>query len=124
MGYYSFCNPSPQRSIEVFQRTGSLVRSFLSERKDLTPYVIGTVGSSEPVNTARSEGNAATILYLCGKTHEDLLIARRESIAADEKELARLSQSLDELASDAVFTVIGPKDMLSAIEGIDEILTV
>lgn len=43
IGYYSFCDPSPQKSIEVFQRSGSLVRSFLSERKDLTPYVIGTV---------------------------------------------------------------------------------
>lgn len=124
LGYFSYCDPSPHKSIDVFKDCGALVRRLLDEGCDLTPYVIGTIGAGEPVGTARTEADKATQLYLCGKTHEDILRSRRETIATNKEELLRLSYNLDRIAEHMCFTVVGPKELISKVKGVDSVLEI
>ena len=122
--FYSYRDPSPKRSIEVYKTAPELLRERLSEGDlDLTGYIIGTIGASEPVTTPASDGSAATVLYLSGKSHADTLKHRRECIATTKEGLTELSHLLDEVLKSATAAVVGPRERLADM-GLDEILEI
>ena len=123
LGYYSYRDPSPERSVEVYRGMTGIVRDFLSEEADLTKYIIGTVGGMDSVSTPRLNGSTATLSILSGKTQEDLNRIRRECIATSREDLERDCDLIDKAMESAVITVAGPKDRLVAM-GIESIIEI
>lgn len=123
LGYYSYRDPSPERSVEVYRGMTDVVRDFLAQGVDLTRYIIGTVGSMDSVSTPRSKGSSATLHALSGKTHEDMLRLRRESIATTADDLMAACDLIDKATKTAVVTVAGPKERLVAM-GISDIVEI
>lgn len=111
-GCYSFRDPSPERSCEIFGKLHEYVDAFLKTEPDLTKYVIGTIGATDTVTTPRSEGSAANLLYLSGKAYEDKVRVRREILSTTADELARLSDILRRLTESSTVTVAAPKEVL------------
>ena len=120
---FSYRDPNPRRTLEVFRDTPTLIRERLAEGYDLTSLIIGTVGSLDPVTTPAMDGSAATILYLSDKSHADVVRNRRECIATTREKLIELSHTLDEVMEDATVVVVGPRDALEEL-GLDEILEI
>ena len=123
VGCYSFRDPSPERSVEVFASLHEYVDELIEEAPDLTKYVIGTIGAIDIVNTPRSEGGSANISHLSGKTYEDKLKARREILSTSLDDLRRISGILKQLAPTSTVTVTAPRDVLEKMN-IDKILDI
>ena len=119
---YSYRDPNPKGSISVFKTMGERVREFLSESPSLDNFIIGEVGSSEPITTPRQEGSSATSLVLAEKSHEELEKARIELMNTTPEKLFELSALLDRLDTHATTTVVGPREVLLSL-GLDEILS-
>ena len=123
VGCYSFRDPSPERSIEVFASLHEYIDELIAAEPDLTKYVIGTIGAIDTVNTPRSEGSSANITHLSGKTYEDKLKVRREILSTSLDDLARISGILKQLTPHSTVTIAAPRDVLEKM-GIERILEI
>ena len=121
---YSYRDPSPAASIEYFSHITEKTADFLNTSPDLLKYIIGTFGASDTVSTPRSDGALATKRYLAGRVHEDFVKRRRECLETDLAELHRVNGIVKEAMKGATFTVVGPRDALEKIDGIDRILDI
>lgn len=124
VGCYSYRDPSPAASVEYFTRACDEAAEFLSTEPDLLKYIIGVFGSSDPVTTPRSDGSTATKRHLAGKTHELIVKRRQECLSATLDELKRINEILKDALGNSTFTVVGPRDELEKISGIDRILDI
>ena len=112
IGCYSYRDPNPSRSVDVFGKLHTYLDEFLSTSPDLTKYVIGTIGATDTVNTPRSEGSSANITHLSGKSYEDKVRVRKEILATSSEDLKRISDVLKRLSKGSTVTVTAPREAL------------
>ena len=124
VGCYSYRDPTPEASVEHFTRACDEAEKFLDAKPDLLKYIIGVFGSSDPVTTPRSDGSTATKRHLSGKTHEYIVKRRKECLNTTLDELKSINKILKEALNYSSFTVVGPRDELEKIDGIDRILDI
>ena len=124
VGCYSFRDPSPKNSISFFRNIKDEIDGFLANSPSLLKYIIGVIGSSDTVSTPRNDGSNATRHYLAGKTHEDIAKTRNECLEATEDDLRRLSDIIGKVMEKSTFTVVGPRDTLENLDGIEAILDI
>ena len=124
VGSYSYRDPSPDASVEYFARITDEISAFLDTEPDILKYVIGVFGASDTVTTPRTDGSTATKRYLAGKTHESIVKHRRECLEATLDELRRINATLKTALEGSTFTVVGPRDEIERIKGIDKILDI
>lgn len=124
VGCYSYRDPSAEKSVAYFSSIKKDIDSFLASDPSLLKYIIGVIGSTDTVSTPRNDGSTATRRYLSGKTHEDLVKARNECLEATVEELRALSDTVGKVMKKSTFTVVGPRDTLEKIKGIDAILDI
>ena len=125
MSYYSYRDPSPARSIECYKKSSEFLRAFADSGEDLTKFIIGAIGESDPLATPRLKGVIAATRYIRGVSYEDLVETRRDMLSTDRAELLRVADVLDKIASVGAICVIGGKDKLDACsEIIDTVLEI
>lgn len=124
VGAYSYRDPSPMHSLDYFRRVCDEMSAFLDTDPDLLKYIIGVFGSSDTVTTPRNDGSTATKRHLSAKTHESIVKRRKECLEATVPELKRITALIKDALSKSTFTVVGPRDELEKIDGIDKILDI
>lgn len=123
LSFYSYRDPSPATSLECYGRVADFIREFVREGGDLTKYVIGAAGDSDPIRTPRMRGAACTLRYLRGRDHEDAMRIRQELLSIDNDELLRLADIIEEVIGNGAVCVVGGKEKLESLD-LDEILTI
>jgi Zn-dependent M16 (insulinase) family peptidase len=121
---YSYRDPSPSASVDFFGRISDELSAFLNTDPDLLKYIIGVFGASDTVTTPRNDGSIATKRYLAGRTHELIVKRRQECLNATVEELKRLNAIIKEALATSTFTVVGSRDEIEKISGIDRILDI
>ena len=121
---YSYRDPSPALSVEYFSRIADEIAAFLDGEPDLLKYIIGVFGGYDMITTPRTDGSLATQRYLAGITHEETVARQKECLEATVDELKRLNAIIGEAMRLSTFTVVGPRDELEKIDGIDRILDI
>ena len=124
VGCYSYRDPSPSASVEFFTHACDKAEELLATEPDLLKYIIGVFGASDPVTTPRSDGSTGTKRHLSGKTHELIVKRRKECLNATLDELKNINKIIKNALNDSTFTVVGPRDELEKISGIDRILDI
>ena len=120
---YSYRDPSPEKSLNAFSEIGSLLSERLADSLDLEKLIIGTIGSCEPIKTPSTTGSRESVLFLSGKTHEDVIKRRRDCIATTKERLLELSEILGTTIKIPSSCIVGPREELLKL-GLDEILEI
>lgn len=115
IGFYSYRDPTPERSIRAYRQIPDFLRKF-AEEGDVAKYVIGAVGDSEPIRTPRMTASLATVRYLRGISYERRLAIRRALLNTDKDELLRIADILEKCISGAAVTIVGGKDKLEGAQ--------
>jgi Zn-dependent M16 (insulinase) family peptidase len=124
VGFYSYRDPSPERSIECYRGAAEFLRGFAESGEDITKFIIGAVGDVSPLATSKLKGVISTTRYLRGKTYEDECRARRELLETDKRELLRIADILDKICDNAPICIVAGKDKLNGCKEIDTILEI
>ena len=109
VGYYSYRDPSIEKSADIYPGVGDLLRALAREDADLDKYIIGTVGDCEALTSPSQDGTIESINHLSGRTYEDILRTRRDMLSFNKADLLRIADELDSIAENAVLTVIADK---------------
>ena len=113
---YSFRDPSPARSLEVYRNMGQFVKAFAASGEDITGFIISTVAETEPLVSPDHQGQIADQDWFMGFTYDDAVAERRQLLSADAASLARWCKGLDALREQAAVCVVGHTDALNACE--------
>ncbi|MCQ2397101.1 MAG: insulinase family protein [Lentisphaeria bacterium] len=114
---FSYRDPTPARSYDVFAKCAQALRDFVKEGKSLTPFILGSISSLEPVRTPVQEAALAPELYLSKRTPEDLARQRREILATTPEQLLDFADLLEKAASNAGKCIIGGRKTLESLDG-------
>ena len=112
--FYSYRDPSASASLDCYANAADFLREFCAGDEDLTKFIIGTVGDSEPLLSPRTMGRVAASRYLNGVTYEDSCRLRREMLTATRQDLLDLCETIRGITDCGAVCVVGGKDKLDA----------
>ena len=123
LGFYSYRDPNPKRTLEVFNSTPEFVREFARSGEDITRYIIGAVGEAEAIKTPRMRGSVATVRLLRGISYEESCKIRKSLLSVDSGRLIEIADIIEKSAERSGVCVVGPRSEITAL-GLDEILEI
>ena len=123
--YYSYRDPSPEKSIGVYKSASEFLREFADSESDISGFIIGAIGDANPLLTPRLKGASAASNYLRGLSYEKRCRTRKEMLETDNNELRRIADILDKIAKTDAICIVGGKEKLdSSSEIIDTVLEI
>ena len=114
VGFYSYRDPSPERSLDIYLGAAEHLRELCQTKCDLTDCIISAVGDSDPIFTPKVAAATAFTTYLRGESYADRLRQREELLATTSADLKRIADALSLAADKAAYCVIGEKEKLLA----------
>ena len=125
LGFYTYRDPQPGRSLGVMDRAADFIRGFCAEKPDLTGFILGAVSTLDPLMTEASRMTAAENRYFKGITEEDICRWYGELVRTTPADLLRLCEALDRVKEENAACVIAGSGQLDACgEMLDSRLTV
>ncbi len=115
---YSFRDPSPARSLKLYQEIGNFLRSFAQPGLDCTKYILSAVSDTEPLLPASAKGKNADARYFSNVTYEDIEKNRGELLKTDQATILSFVDVLEKALADAAICVTGHADALALCEGL------
>ncbi len=117
---YSYRDPSPARSLEIYSRIPDFLTAFSSaEGADIDGFIISTVAQTEPLVSPAAKGRSADDFWFSGFTDEDRIRIRSEILETTPEDLLSWREAFAQLASEGSICVIGPKSALETCEGLE-----
>lgn len=116
---YSYRDPSPARSLEIYDSLPDYIKEFCGGGEDLEKLIISAIGNTEPLRTPARQGAAADDFYFTGITDEDQIRMRKEMLATDKEKLLSLCGVLKSLADNGAVCVVGHEAALKECDGLE-----
>ncbi|MBQ7715220.1 MAG: insulinase family protein [Clostridia bacterium] len=104
---YSYRDPSPASSIEVYKGCADHIEKFADSGEDIVKYIISTVSEGDPLQTPRAEGATADALWFAGISHDARRKVRGEMLSTDAAGLRSFASVLRHMAERGTVGVVG-----------------
>ena len=114
--FYSYRDPSPAHSLQVFKETADFIRAFCESDEALEKYVISSIAAGEPLMTPRQQGTAADRSFLSGFTYEDEKKLRDEMLALTKEQLLSLCPLFEKMRDGNAECIVGGDNALKALD--------
>ena len=125
IGFYSYRDPTPKRTLDCFGEVADFLRSFANEGGDVSKYIIGAIGDSEPIRTPRMRASLATVRYLRGIDNDRNQRNRDSILSTDKDEILRIAELIEKCMRTPAVCVVGGKEKLDQLsDSLDVILQV
>lgn len=125
VGYYTYRDPDANRSLGIFDESSAFLRSVAESGDDITNFIIGALGDSDPLITPKVLSALSVSSYLRAETYEDRVRARTELVSTGKDELLAMADLLDRAFESSGACVVGGKDKLDALgEKLDTIIEI
>ncbi len=112
--FYSYRDPSPEASLEIYGGAADFARTFTAENEDLTDIIIGTLGAADPLLSPHMQGELATADYLRGRTREDRIAFRKALLGMDSATVLAEAERICGLLKEGEVCVVGAREKLEA----------
>lgn len=108
----SYRDPNLMETYAVYQRAAEYVANFQADDRDMTKYIIGTIGSADIPLNAYDRGERDFAFYLAGITDEYRQKRRDELLATNQATIRGLSQLVQAVVGSDVICAIGNEKKL------------
>ncbi len=98
MGFYSYRDPDPKRSAEIFAKTADYIREFANSDEDIVKYIISTIASTQPLMTLRESCLKEDTELLSGITYDDKVRTYKQMLSTDKEKLLSCAGLFEEMA--------------------------
>ena len=109
---YSFRDPDPFNTMEVYGKTADYLKGFLASGEDISQYIIGTIAAAEPVISPGAKIRVADARYFRGITYERRCQNRSEILNAKAEDLKAYLDVIGKGKEEAYCVIIGSKDVI------------
>lgn len=120
---HSYRDPSANRSLGYFKKSGEFLRDFLKSNDDLTGFIIGSVSDMFRLTTPSSKGTIADNRYFSGIAPERVNEKYHELISATPEKLVEISHNIDKVICEGGICIVGSKKQLDECEELESVET-
>ena len=114
LGFYTYRDPQPARSLGVMDRAADFVRGFCKDEPDLTGFILGSVSTLDPLMTEEMRRAAAETRYFKGITEEDVCRWYGELLRTTNADLLALCPALEKIRDTQSACVVAGSAQLDA----------
>lgn len=107
--FYSYRDPSPERSLKVYDETADFLENF---REETDKYIISTVASTEPLRSPAALGRVADNRFFSGLADQDRQQIREQMLQATDEVLRGWADALRTAAREGAVCVVAHKAAL------------
>ena len=125
--FASYRDPNLGKTNEVYEKMPEYIRNFRADEREMTKYIIGTLGNMDTPLYPEGKGQRAMTAYLKKLTLEELQEERDEILGATDEDIRKLAEPIEAVLSDACICVIGnenniqkEKELFKKIRSINE----
>ena len=116
MSFVSYRDPHLQRTNGVFEKTADFIESFDVSERDMTKFVIGTIGRIDVPRTPTAEGRRSMTHFLSGLSDEEIQKTRNEILDAEPSDIRALSPMVKKVMNQDYLCVIGNEEKIKKEE--------
>ncbi|MGN1398696.1 MAG: insulinase family protein [Erysipelotrichaceae bacterium] len=122
LAYYSYRDPNPANSFEVYNSTIDYLKQLLTLDVNLDSYIIGAIGNSEPILTAKSSISIGNREYLCGIDYQDKCQFKNQILSFSRSDIAEAIERLMKIQHYKI-CLVGPKQAIEQCSNIETVNT-
>ncbi|MBR3811367.1 MAG: insulinase family protein [Agathobacter sp.] len=105
--FTSYRDPNLGKTNEVYEKVPDYIRNFQADEREMTKYIIGTLGNMDIPLYPEGKGHRSMTAYLKKLTLEELQAERDEILNATDADIRKLADLVEAVLSDACICVIG-----------------
>ena len=105
--FTSYRDPNLGKTNEVYDKIPEYLRNFQADEREMTKYIIGTLGGMDAPLYPEGKGQRAITAYLKRLTLEELQAERDEILNATDEDIRKLADLIEAVLSDGNLCVIG-----------------
>ncbi|MCR5215590.1 MAG: insulinase family protein [Lachnospiraceae bacterium] len=110
----SYRDPNVGKTNEIFQNAAEYVKNFTVTERDMTKYIIGTIGDIDMPLTPRSAGHRSYNIFMSGRTLEDIRKERMQILNATQEDIRALAPAIQKVIDDDYLVVVGNSEAIKA----------
>ncbi len=110
--FVSYRDPNLGNTISVFEEIPAYLRNFTVSKRDMTKYLIGTIGDVDTPLTPPARVRRALTAYTIGLTTEDLQRERDEILATREETIVALADLVEAILENDALCVVGKEEKI------------
>jgi Zn-dependent M16 (insulinase) family peptidase len=114
--HFSWRDPNLTKSIDTFGSMPDFIEEMLNKKKDLSEFILGTIGEMDAYLTSEQKGWVGLDTYLAGVEYEDRIKRRDEVFAISEDKLREFAKYLRDSKKKSI-AVFGNKSIIESSNG-------
>ena len=122
LAFYSYRDPNPCNSFNVYNHLLDYLNQILSDSVDLDSYIIGAIGNSEPILTGKSEISIGNREYLCDIDYQDKCQFRKQILSFSKADISKAIKLLQQIDNYKI-CLVGPKSAIEQCGNIERVYT-
>lgn len=107
MTFISYRDPNLVETLSVFDQAGDYFKNFTVSQKEMSRYIIGTIGELDVPLTPQMRGERATANYISKVTPDDIQREREEIFQTTVEDIQRLGNLVSDVVKQKNFCVLG-----------------
>ncbi len=105
--FYSYRDPNLGETLKTFDGAINFLKKFKASDKEMTNYIIGTIGSIDCPTSPRNKGLQGDNMYFSGTTQEDVQKLRDEVLSTKVEDIRALAEVLEGVIKQNLYCVVG-----------------
>ena len=106
---YSYRDPQPGRSLDIFDGASAFIREFCAERPDITKHILGSVTDLDPLLNTEQKMSVAESRWFKGVSYDEICGYYTQLLNTRCEDLLALCDMLEDIAGDDVRAVVAGK---------------
>lgn len=116
--FTSYRDPNLRRTNEVYEGIVEYLRGFEADEREMTKYIIGTLGGLDTPLYPEGKGHRSMVAYWRKLTVEDIQKERNQILNATQEDIRALSDMIEAVLSDGNFCVVGNENTIRKEENL------
>lgn len=116
---YSYRDPSPARTLQVYAGSADFLKAYCEGDEDLDKFIISAVAGTEPLRAPGERGMAADERWFAGITDDSRKEHRRQMLDTTREKLLGWCDALKAMSAEGAVCVVAHDDALKQCENLD-----
>ncbi len=114
-GYYSYRDPNPARSLNIYQQSAKFIREFVKSEEDINKFIIGSISDLEPLQSAKAYALACDNDYFRNISKADRELEKEQILSMTKEALEHFCDMLDRMSVQGARCIIGHAGVLEEL---------
>ena len=110
---YSYRDPNLKETLDTFDGVVKFLKNFRADDKEMTNYIIGTIGSMDSLKGPYAKGILGDNMYFSGTTQKDIQKIRDEVLTTTASDIRELADLLDVVIKQKLHCVVGSETKIN-----------